>query len=248
MPSLITEDGTSNTTTTNVDSSMLEITKTATLVNTTDSSGIGSNFTDSNSTCSNDEIHSNDFSSNADDNSNINNNNDANEKDNNTSANMSNSLLTISEVSTLDENEVCQDLEYRSHESTSTNSDQDQDDDLLCSLDNYFQPKKSCLARKSKFYIDTEACSENSSSIMDSANATSSPLIPTSPPVSPLSSLSLSSISTSSAKKRVSFADVYGKIYSIFVYEFNKYINITCVRPIGMKLLGENSFCELIFC
>jgi hypothetical protein len=204
MPSLLTEYGntstTTNTTTTNVDSSVIEIqTKlAATNVNTTDSSGIGSNITDSNSTCSNEEIPSDDFSAN---NESEDTNNNVNEKDNN------NSLLTISEVSTLDENDACQDLEYASQTSS---SDQDQDDELAC-VDNYFRPKKSCLARKSKFYIDTEACGENSSSIMDSANATSSPLIPTSPPSSPLSSLSLSSISTSSTKKRVSFADVYGK-------------------------------------
>jgi hypothetical protein len=92
-----------------------------------------------------------------------------------------------------------------------------------------FLPKKSCLASKSKLFIDLTGVGENSNEL--NLAATSSPLIPTSPPASPDFSLSITSsinsselnssstlatttnttTSSSASKKRVLFADTCGK-------------------------------------
>jgi hypothetical protein len=92
-----------------------------------------------------------------------------------------------------------------------------------------FLPKKSCLASKSKLFIDLTGVGENSNEL--TLAATSSPLIPSSPLGSPDFSLSITSsinsselnssstlatttnttTSSSASKKRVLFADTCGK-------------------------------------
>jgi hypothetical protein len=143
----------------------------------------------------------------------------------------SNNLLTISEVSTLEENEASAiascgdhslDIECILPATPVLLSTLDRDDDDVV-FDRFFMPKKSCLARKSKLFINTSQCGSGGGgddTLMEenaslSINATSSPLItPVSPSLSPMSEKLLSSSlsSTSSAsKRRVSFADANGK-------------------------------------
>jgi protein phosphatase 1 regulatory subunit 3A/B/C/D/E len=146
---------------------------------------------------------------------------------------INNSLLS-SDMSTLDEHSSS--VKFEVDELTDESTQPLAELESLCGDDEdmfrNFLPKKSCLVQKSKLFIDTSSANsseESCSMLMDStANATSSPLIPTSPlsPSDNLSSsisssfssgsptqsaLSNSSASSSSSKKKVSFADVCGK-------------------------------------
>ena len=192
---------------------------------TYESSGLGASINTSSS-----EIYENNnsilFSLSSSDNENQDDDEELNE--NTTLSNLSNSsLLTISEVSTLDENEAARHYRIENNASStpthnnnakaisdysssaSSSSSEDQDESIIESsnFEKFFMPKKSCLSRKTKLSIDTTTME---------VNATSSPLItPASTPSSPLSLSSISTTSTSSTtsyiKKRVSFADFNGK-------------------------------------
>ena len=136
---------------------------------------------------------------------------------------INNSLLS-NDMSTLDEHSSS--VKFEAEELSDESMQPMNELDSLCDEDEAifrnFLPKKSCLVQKSKLFIDTSGANSESCSIMDSANATSSPLIPTSP-LSPTPSnnlsYSISSFSSGSptqsnssvSKKKVSFADVCGK-------------------------------------
>jgi hypothetical protein len=122
--------------------------------------------------------------------------------------------------------EITQQVETENNSSTS--SQEHSEDELSSSYEEEleyrkFLPKKSCLASKSKLFINITGVSDNG----DLATAaTSSPLIPTSPvsPSTHFSSLNLTNSNNSTAatingsnelnissKKRVLFADTCGK-------------------------------------